>query len=94
MNQYGTMARDHYRRYRPTGFRAIKDPTTFFHWLGLEIERRIDDRAALLEEMVPTDLPFQERLQQMTAARSEAERLVLAETLPAAEDDEMEKELS
>lgn len=91
MNQYGQMARDHWAKYRPTEYRAMTDQETFFSALGGEIETRIDARADDLEQLVPVDQPYQERLAQMTAARPTAEQEVLAEMLPPAEEDETEE---
>lgn len=88
MNQYGQMAMEHWRKHRPAEFAGMTDPQTFFQELGEQIETRILDRAEELEDGIPAGLPYQERLNRMTAARSEAQSLVLEEMLPRAEDDE------
>lgn len=88
MNEYGQMAMEHWRKYRPTEYAQMTGRETFFRQLGDEIERRIEDRAEELEQAVPPDVPFETRLQRMTAARVDAKYEVLREMLPRAEDDE------
>jgi hypothetical protein len=88
VNQYGQVAQAHWKRYRPAEYARISDRETFFRDLGNQIEQRILDRADALEQAVPAGQPFQARWEQMMAARPTAEREVLAEMLPAAEDDE------
>lgn len=88
MNQYGRMAMAHWQRYQPSEYAKMSDRETFFRDLGDQIERRILDRAEALEEAIPANQPFQDRWNQMMAARPTAEREVLAEMLPLAEDHE------
>jgi len=87
VNDYGQMAMEHWRKYRPTEYAQMMDREMFFRNLGAEIEDRIDARAEDLEQQVPPDLPFEKRLSRMRAARMDAKYEVLAEMLPRAEDD-------
>jgi hypothetical protein len=41
MNRYGRMAQEHWRRWLPTRYREIPDPSSFFTTLGLQVEERI-----------------------------------------------------
>ncbi|HCU50144.1 MAG TPA: hypothetical protein DGG94_10150 [Micromonosporaceae bacterium] len=82
------MAQEHWLRYRPVEYSQMTLRVAFFRTLGDQIESRIDDRADQLEQLVPADLPFQERMGRMMDARSQAELEVLAEMLPRAEEDE------
>jgi hypothetical protein len=66
----------------------MTNPETFFQNLGQQIEDRVLDRGEELEQQVPTDLPFEQRLNRMLAARLDAQSTVLAEMLPRAQDDE------
>lgn len=88
MNQYGEMAMEHWRKYRPVEYAQMSDRETFFRELGEEIERRIDDRTEELEQQIPATLPFETRRARMAAARVDAKSAVLQEMLPRAEDDE------
>lgn len=88
MNHYGAMMQTHWRRHRPHEYATMTNRETFFANLGEEVQRLVQDREAELEEAVPADLAFQDRLERMRAARSTAERQVLAEMLPVAEDHE------
>lgn len=92
MNQYGRMAMAHWEKYRPAEYAQMSDRETFFRNLGEEMERRVLDRAETLEAAIPAGVPFQDRWERMMAARPTAEREVLAEMLPRAEDDEMPDE--
>jgi hypothetical protein len=88
MNPYGHMAMEHWRKYRPEEFSRIADPTTFFQKLGQEIESRILDRVEEMEQEIPKGLPDGQRMTRSLAIRPDAERDVLQEMLPRAEDDE------
>jgi hypothetical protein len=88
MNQYGAMAMAHWNRHRPVEYAAMANRERFFQDLGDQIEARILDRAEALEQAIPADQPFQDPLEQMMAARPTAQREVLEEMLPRAEDDE------
>ena len=40
MNEYGAMARDHYRRWRPASYAEITDPESYFTDLGDRVPGR------------------------------------------------------
>lgn len=88
MNPYGHMAMEHWAKHRPLEFSRIADPQTFFQELGEQINARILDRVDELEQQVPKDLPPGQRTSRFLAIRPDAERDVLQEMLPRAEDDE------
>lgn len=91
MNPYGHVAMEHWRKYRPVEFSGIADPMTFFPELGEQIESRILDRVDELGQEIPRDLPDGQRMTRLLATRPDAERDVLAEMLPRAEDDETDQ---
>ena len=41
MNEYGAMARDHYRRWRPASYAEITDPESYFTDLGDRVAQEI-----------------------------------------------------
>ena len=49
MNQYGTRALEHWRRYAPDRVAALDSPEAFFTDLGAEIAGEVSDLSARLE---------------------------------------------
>lgn len=49
MNQYGTRALEHWRRYAPDRVAALESPEAFFTDLGAEIAGEVSDLSARLE---------------------------------------------
>jgi hypothetical protein len=85
MNQYGAMARDHWRRFRPTSFAEIKDVDSFFSTLGEEVATEIDETTQALIAQQPSTTDYVRNVGQQEAARRQAEERVLSERvlLPA-----------
>jgi hypothetical protein len=80
MNEYGSMARDHWRRWLPGRHAAIEDPDAFFAALGEEVAAEI---AGLWAEMSidagnPLGEDFLERVGRLNAIRKQAEEIILA----------------
>jgi hypothetical protein len=92
MNQYGTMARDHWARWLPGRYAHITDPDTFFANLGEEVAQQIGD---LMMDLAGDDPPgegYLAKVGRLNMARLQAEELVLAERVllepePAASED-------
>jgi hypothetical protein len=81
MNQYGAMARSHWERWLPQRYATITDPDSFFSALGLETARQIDDLAT---ELAGDDQPgegYLAKAGRLTAARSQAEEIILAQQI-------------
>jgi hypothetical protein len=94
MNEYSTMARDHWRQWLPARYAAIEDPDAYFTALGEEVAA---DIAGLWAEMSlqagsPPGEDFMDRVGRLNAIRKQAEEIILADRvlLPpeaGAEDD-------
>jgi hypothetical protein len=91
MNRYGVMARAHWARWLPQRYAAISDPDSFFSTLGQETEQQIDDLAA---ELAGDDQPGEDYLAKagrLTAARSQAEEIILPRQILLAPEPETSK---
>jgi hypothetical protein len=92
MNQYATMARDHWARWLPGRYAQIPDPDTFFASLGEEVAQQIGD---LMMDLAGDDPPgegYLAKVGRLNMARLQAEEMVLAERVllapePAAHGD-------
>ena len=92
MNRYGLMAQRHWARWLPQRYATIEDPDSFFSTLGQETEQQIDDLAT---ELAGDDLPGEDYLAKtgrLTAARSQAEEIILPQQIllapePGTEED-------
>ncbi|MGH3826130.1 MAG: hypothetical protein ACRDQX_02995 [Pseudonocardiaceae bacterium] len=93
MNQYGRLAEEHWRRWLPTRYREIPEPSGFFSSLGREVEERV---VALSLELAGDDPPgetYLDKVGRLNMAKLQAEELVLAERVllaaePGADPDE------
>jgi len=79
VNQYGSLAWQHWQRWRPTALSRIEDPETFFARLGIEVADQIHATASSLAGDDPGGESYQERLGRLTNARFTAEETVLRE---------------
>jgi hypothetical protein len=73
------MAKNHWEQWLPTRYATISDPDSYFSTLGKEAAQRIEELAA---DLAGDDQPGEEYLAKagrLTAARSRAEEIVLAE---------------
>lgn len=93
MNQYGTMARDHWAQWLPGRNAQITDPEAFFTTLGEEVAQEIGD---LMMDLAGDDPPgegYLAKVGRLNMARLQAEDMVLAERVllepePCASEDE------
>jgi hypothetical protein len=81
MNEYGSMARDHWRQWLPGRYAAIEDPGAYFTALGEEVAA---DIAGLWAEMSlqagnPPGEDFMDRVGRLNAIRKQAEEIILAD---------------
>jgi hypothetical protein len=92
MNRYGAMAQSHWARWLPQRYAAIKDPDSFFSTLGQETARQIDELAA---ELAGDDQPgegYLEKAGRLTAARSQAEEIILPQQVLLAPEPEVSED--
>ncbi|MCL2586555.1 MAG: hypothetical protein FWE35_29355 [Streptosporangiales bacterium] len=94
MNEYGTMAQAHFRKYLPERYAAIENPQEFFTELGEEVSAEIADRWAQMQAAAgnPAGEDFTDRVGRLNALKKQAEETVLNERVllapePGAEDD-------
>jgi hypothetical protein len=81
MNHYGRTAQRHWARWLPGRYARISDPDSFFSALGQEAARRIEDLAAELAGSNPAAENYLARAGRLTAARLQAEEIVLPELI-------------
>ena len=62
MNEYGMMARDHWREHLPARYAQIEDPGTWFTQLGAGIGELVPGLVEDLRHRAPPGPPGQERL--------------------------------
>jgi len=87
MNRYGEMARSHWQTHLPQRYATISDPDSFFSAIGEEAERQIDELASQIAGPGQPGEGYLERAGSLTAARSQAEEIILPQTvLPEPED--------
>jgi hypothetical protein len=85
MNRYGRMAQEHWRRWLPTRYREIPDPSNFFTTLGQQVEERIVTLSVDIAGDDPPGEGYLDKVGRLNMARLQAEEIVLAEQvlLPA-----------
>ena len=79
MNRYGLMAKSHWAQWLPGRYATISDPDSYFSTLGQEAEQRIEELTADLAGDDPAGEEYLAKAGRLTAARSQAEEIVLAE---------------
>jgi hypothetical protein len=81
MNEYGAMAHDHFRRWRPASYAEITGPESYFTDLGDRVAREIADLWAELRARAgnPPGEGYLARVGRLNALRKQAEEIVLAE---------------
>ncbi len=95
MNEYGAMARDHFRRWRPASCAEITDPESYFTDLGDRVAQETSDLWAGLRARSgnPAGEDYIARVGRLNALRKQAEEIVLADLVllppePGASDDD------
>ena len=80
MNEYGAMARDHNRHWRPASYAEITDPESYFTDLGDRVAQEIADLWAELRARAgnPPGEDYLARVGRLNALRKQAEEIVLA----------------
>ena len=79
MNQYGWLAKQHWRAYRPTAYGEIEDPETFFTDLGEQLSSRVHELQSELELTMPSSPDYSANVRRLNEIRLTAESEVLRE---------------
>jgi hypothetical protein len=87
MNRYGEMARSHWQAWLPQRYAAISDPDSFFSAIGEEAQSQIDELTGQLAGPGQPGESYLERAGKLTAARSQAEEIILPQTVLAEPED-------
>lgn len=78
-------AREHWTRWAPSRLAALPDPETYFTDLGLQVETQVSDLAAMLAGTDPMGETFLQKVARLTAARRQAEEVVMAQLVWSAD---------
>jgi len=81
MNRYGEMARSHWATWLPQAYAAIREPDSFFSAIGEEAARQVDELAGQLAGDGQPGEAYLERAGRLTAARSQAEEIILPQRI-------------
>lgn len=79
MNQYGSLAMQHWRRWLPLRYSKIGDPQEFFSSLGETVSSQVDQLADQLAGPDQRDESTLAKMGRLNAARRQAEEVVLAD---------------
>lgn len=95
MNQYGTLAAEHWRTFLPNRYRQISDPEIFFQTLGQQVEEEIAELTQTLAGQDPAGEGYLDKVGRLNAAAQQAREKVLAERVllpaePGTDKDETE----
>ncbi len=85
MNHYGAIARRHWQRWLPGRYAQISDPDSYFSTLGQEAALEIADLMMDLAGDDPPGEDFLTKTGRLSAARNQAQEIVLREILPEPE---------
>ena len=81
MNEYGRMALDHWRRWRPLEFSTIEDPQGHFSILGQQAQLQIGELADQLAGPDPAGEGYLEKVGRLNNAKTRAQEVVLRELI-------------
>jgi hypothetical protein len=83
VNQYGALARQHWKRWRPGSYAAITDPAAHFTDLGEQAAGEITALWAQLRGQAgnPPGEDYLARVARLNALRKRAEEIVLADLI-------------
>lgn len=86
MNRYGRLAEAHWRRWLPSRYRELPDPSSFFTTLGQEVEEQVVTLSLEIAGDDPPGESYLDKVGRLNMATLQAEEIVLAErVLVAAE---------
>lgn len=81
MNEYGQIAMDHWRRWRPDQYRQIPDPESHFAAVGQAAQERATRIEQEVLESTPTSQDYLTSVARRNQARATAREMVLADLL-------------
>jgi hypothetical protein len=83
VNQYGAIAQQHWKRWRPASCAAIIDPTAYFTDLGEQAASEITRLWAQMRTQAgnPPGEDYLARVARLNALRKQAEEIVLTELI-------------
>lgn len=79
MNKYGTIGQQHWAKYAPARYAVLEDPERFFTELGEQVAAEVAASLSALEQTIPADTPYLEKVGTLNAMRSQAEEAALTE---------------
>lgn len=85
MNRYGLLARQHWQSAAPQRYAALEDPTRYFEALGETIAAQVTTMSDHLEQKLPSELAYLDRVAQLRTIQKQAEELVLSELVYSVE---------
>lgn len=93
MNQYGRLALNHWKKWRPSAFSTIPDPEGFFSTLGQQVTAQVADLQDQIAGPDQAGEDYLEKVGRLRMAKLQAQELVLAELVylppdPGIEDDD------
>ena len=88
MNKYGAMLRRQWEIADPKFVQSLNDPTAHFSQLGEQVSEEILELLPSLEGTDPAEETYLEKVGRLSAAKLQAEEIVLAEYQPASDSPE------
>ncbi|WP_215817425.1 hypothetical protein [Pimelobacter sp. 30-1] len=79
MNRYGLLAQAHWRTHAPTRYAALEDPAAYFTTLGETVAAQVASTQDRLEQGLPAELEYLDRVAQLRTLQRQAEELVLTD---------------
>lgn len=79
MNQYGARVKLHWAHFLPEAYAEIRDPGSFFGVLGEQIALKIDELTGELAGDDPPGEGYLAKAERLTAARCQAEEIIMYE---------------
>ena len=87
MNKYALTAQAHWKMHAPARYAALENPEEFFQQMGESAAQQIERVASTLEQTVPADLPYLDKVGQYQAIRLQVEELVLSDLVYSVESE-------
>lgn len=79
MSKFEEQAWEYWAAVAPERFAALEDPEEFFRDLGAQIDRRVLELSQELEQQLPKNEEYLERVSSLQGARRQAEEIAFAE---------------
>ncbi|MBD8104735.1 hypothetical protein [Plantibacter sp. CFBP 8775] len=79
MSKFEEQAREYWAAAAPERFAALEDPDEFFRDLGAQIDTRVMELSEVLEQQLPKNEPYLDRVASLQGVRHQAEEIAFAE---------------